>query len=377
VTDNIINGILLIGSIQGFIFGLVVLSSRKYRSLSTYFLITLILLISYNNLQYFLSATDVIVGKMLYETIYLPIGVLTPPIIYFYVTTFLEPKKKITKREKIMYLPFIFFMTIVLTYKILCLFDLDTPSIYETFLYLLQIHEVVSLLFIVTVLIVSTKRILLFKAKVKSVNQKHIKPAINWLLSIIIMLLIIMIIYGYFIVKLLTHTEGDNGSGFISFYTVWIASSFLIYVLGHIGIYKFALQQERKSIRQFIQAQNYDSVSEKLKHTHKNKLEHIFINQKRYLDHNLTLDNLAEELQLSKSHLSRIINNELDMSFSDYVNSLRVSEAKKLLLNTDFSNYTLVAIGLEAGFNSKTTFYNTFKKFTKQTPSQFRKNAMN
>ena len=38
---------------------------------------------------------------------------------------------------------------------------------------------------------------------------------------------------------------------------------------------------------------------------------------------------------------------------------------------SDFANYTLVAIGLEAGFNSKTTFNAAFKKVTLQTPSEY------
>ena len=59
------------------------------------------------------------------------------------------------------------------------------------------------------------------------------------------------------------------------------------------------------------------------------------------------------------------------MSFPDYVNNLRVGKAKEFLRTGEFSNYTLVAIGLEAGFNSKTSFYNTFKKNTGLTPLQF------
>jgi len=56
---------------------------------------------------------------------------------------------------------------------------------------------------------------------------------------------------------------------------------------------------------------------------------------------------------------------------------LRVEEAKLYLTDTDFSNYTLVAIGLEAGFNSKSAFNNSFKKITGQTPSQFKQRHIN
>jgi len=51
---------------------------------------------------------------------------------------------------------------------------------------------------------------------------------------------------------------------------------------------------------------------------------------------------------------------------------LRVEEAKTYLIDNEFANYTLVAIGLEAGFNSKSAFNSSFKKITGKTPSQFK-----
>jgi len=68
-----------------------------------------------------------------------------------------------------------------------------------------------------------------------------------------------------------------------------------------------------------------------------------------------------------------LVNQFSEKNFSDYINSLRVDEAKKLLKNADFEAYTIVAIGLECGFNSKSTFYTAFKKFTGQTPTAYRK----
>jgi len=71
--------------------------------------------------------------------------------------------------------------------------------------------------------------------------------------------------------------------------------------------------------------------------------------------------------------LSKLINNYSEYNFSDYINSLRVAQAKALLKDDDFDNYTIVAIGLECGFNSRSTFYTAFKKFTDLTPSEYRK----
>ena len=84
------------------------------------------------------------------------------------------------------------------------------------------------------------------------------------------------------------------------------------------------------------------------------------------------MEKLSEEQSISVSVLSKIINNYSSYNFSDYINSLRIEQAKKLLNNANFASYTIVAIGLESGFNSKSTFYSAFKKFTSQTPSEYR-----
>lgn len=86
----------------------------------------------------------------------------------------------------------------------------------------------------------------------------------------------------------------------------------------------------------------------------------------------LSLESLAKELNMSKGHLSFLINTYSKLNFSDYINSFRVAQVKNWILDHDFVNYTIESIGLESGFNSKSTFYSAFKKFTGLTPSQFK-----
>lgn len=113
-----------------------------------------------------------------------------------------------------------------------------------------------------------------------------------------------------------------------------------------------------------------------LNHSSRNKyllaFQYLINDQKKFLDSELTLDAIAMELNVSKGHLSRTINNELGMGFSDYVNSLRVNEAKSQLKNLMNVKDHPLTIGLKSGFNSKTTFYAVFKKWTGLTPQAFR-----
>ncbi|MBP0905028.1 helix-turn-helix domain-containing protein [Mariniflexile gromovii] len=107
----------------------------------------------------------------------------------------------------------------------------------------------------------------------------------------------------------------------------------------------------------------------------KSELSQLMQNKKPYLNSNLNLLNLAELFETSPHKLSYIINSGFNMNFYNFINKYRVEEAKSLLLNAKMDQYSLIAVAFEAGFNSKTTFNTTFKKFTNQTPSDFKKSC--
>lgn len=113
-------------------------------------------------------------------------------------------------------------------------------------------------------------------------------------------------------------------------------------------------------------AEKQEHETEKLKEI-KNYLE----TQKPYLDKNLTVQLLAEELNMSKADLSAIIRNQLNKNFNDFINSYRVEEVKRKLDNPEFSKYTVLTIAELCGFNSQSSFYRVFKNITGKTPNDY------
>jgi YesN/AraC family two-component response regulator len=79
-------------------------------------------------------------------------------------------------------------------------------------------------------------------------------------------------------------------------------------------------------------------------------------------------------LNISSNYLSQIISNN-NISFNDYVNSVRVENVKLKLNDENYSNYTITSIGLESGFNSNASFYRAFRKHTGISPTTFKKNT--
>lgn len=105
-----------------------------------------------------------------------------------------------------------------------------------------------------------------------------------------------------------------------------------------------------------------------------NALEHAMHQERIYLDSELSLPRLAEQLNCSVNHLSQAINAGHSMSFFDYVNQYRVTEAARMLREKDCQFPAILDVALSVGFNSTSTFYTAFKKATGQTPAKYRRN---
>ena len=81
---------------------------------------------------------------------------------------------------------------------------------------------------------------------------------------------------------------------------------------------------------------------------------------------------MAEKLGISPGYVSQIINTITGDNFAHYINQYRVEAVKEMISSSEYENYNLLAMGLESGFTSKTTFYKAFKKVTGQTPNEYK-----
>jgi AraC-like DNA-binding protein len=105
---------------------------------------------------------------------------------------------------------------------------------------------------------------------------------------------------------------------------------------------------------------------------HLAQLQRVMEKKQLYKNSLLTLQELADELSISPHHLSQVINTGLGKNFYDFVNGYRVEEIKRRLRDPKSAHLTILAIALDAGFNTKSSFNTFFKKHTGLTPSQYR-----
>ncbi len=91
-----------------------------------------------------------------------------------------------------------------------------------------------------------------------------------------------------------------------------------------------------------------------------------------YLDSDLKLSSLSSKCGIPSYQISRSINFVLNKNFNEFINDFRIIEAKKKLTSEEFENVTILAIALESGFNSKSSFNAQFKKRENTTPNEYR-----
>ncbi|MEO9482750.1 MAG: helix-turn-helix domain-containing protein [Ekhidna sp.] len=151
----------------------------------------------------------------------------------------------------------------------------------------------------------------------------------------------------------------------ISLFTSYILGPLIFSVVLYLTI-GILLKAERSERSAYRQKQIDKEQFERLNH----KLTQLMEVEKAYQDPNLKLEPLASSLSISKHLLSQLLNDNLDQSFNQYINSYRINAACKLL--AEDKPYSMEAVGYEVGFHSRSSFFSTFKKIKGVTPSQYK-----
>ncbi|MCP2024947.1 AraC-like DNA-binding protein [Flavobacterium sp. HSC-32F16] len=167
-----------------------------------------------------------------------------------------------------------------------------------------------------------------------------------------------------------------------------LCATFIIHWTAYVGIYKYKLAKNKEAVYNFLNAdltlsysnlqivENFSAEEYREPIASDNlyfqKLELLCKEQHIYTDSTLNREKVAEKLGISPGYVSLIINTITGDNFANYINQYRVEAVKEMMANSEYENYNLLAMGLESGFTSKTTFYKAFKKATGQTPNEYK-----
>ena len=144
--------------------------------------------------------------------------------------------------------------------------------------------------------------------------------------------------------------------------------SSLLYLLGFISL------RQTFTIDNFVQEQAEDaSILENLpdcesENSLARRIEEVVTQQQLFLRHNVKVSDIAAELFTNRLYVSTAINDEIGVSFSDYINKKRIDYAIQLMRTNP--QMTMCEIADRSGFSSDKSFYRNFKHFTGKSPKK-------
>ena len=294
------------------------------------------------------------------------------PALYLSVLHYTSPDKVFKKREYLHLLPFFIFFICAASFVVgqrELLFNPEAiPAVikmgFEIIIKLsIPVQLVVYWLLAYRKLINHQQNIELVTSNTSPVNLNWLKLLLFGVLAMIVINLVDRIYANEFMVE-----YAPLG------YLVCIL--FVAYFfIGQKEIYPYQ-ESELKSISEIINQKPKDvSIKQRFSENTlmqlKVRLIDLMENERVFLDNELGLPELAQEMNISSHDLSYLLNEGFGVNFFQFINSYRVEEAKQLMLSEKYRHLNILGIAYNAGFNSKTTFNTAFKKETGLSPSQF------
>ncbi len=290
------------------------------------------------------------------------------PLFYIYVRRLLFKGNSTYLLPKVHIVPF----AILIAIALFIIVYFTSEEFYQFFI---DGHLIVFFNVVTTVLLLSNFYYLYlayglmktFKNEEKQAFSFNQSP-ITFLNSFILSYLVCLLAWAFSFVN---YSLLDRYFTYVNYESVWVAIPVLLYVIGYFSLKQpelFRLPLEQKTSEKKARLSTTDSQ------LLKTKLDSLMENEKVFLKHDLTLREVAELLKTSSNNISWVLNNVTQTTFYDYINGYRVQEFIKGIENKKHLEHTILALSIDAGFNSKSTFNKAFKTVMKDTPSNYIKN---
>ncbi len=146
----------------------------------------------------------------------------------------------------------------------------------------------------------------------------------------------------------------------------------LLFIIGYLGI------KQTHTVKDFVKDEVESDVNVKFRALKplKNQLISLFEEKKIYTRNDLRIDQVGQILNSNRTYVSKLINEEFNCSFTDFVNNYRIDEAKKLLKSQQPNIHTLEYIAEASGFTSAGSLIRIFKQFEATTPGNYRRRIL-
>lgn len=292
------------------------------------------------------------------------------PLFYYYVLAICYNNFKLKFKSLFHSLPFVFYNLLLLATLIFAKHESLIFSLYKIAPYLIKTQ---GLLYLIAIIYVLRKYKKVYLENYANGNIEIYK----WLSRIV---LLFLITFPVTIIKDFSHFYNHQqifiwtitaltGSALIMF------SWFILKALYNPEIFRGIDPEikpvktltnskvESKSIETDFDSKNLEVIEQLRKH---------MIEKEPFLEPNLTLQDLAFQMNIHARELSILINRHIGQHFFDFINKYRIEKAIEIIENSSTNEFTIQQILFDVGFNSKSSFNTAFKKHTGLTPTQYR-----
>jgi len=371
---EIINTILLIGTIQGFLLAILIYVKKgiifhKLLSLIILIISTALLLAYFQNTVDLTKYPFLIKTNILFSLVFIPLL-----LIYLKKIT-----GSFTKNKPIHFLLFIPLL-IVFVYNIPFYFgDLNAKlDFYHNELNFMpsnaqKIEDVFIQLSITFFGFLAIRDVRLYKQKIDDFFSNHTQAKVHWLKFMAYSMFILSSLALLVAVSQLITVMTPN---YLQYLTAIASTSIIYYIAYFLLLHPNALIEVSEKINKFVAPKddnkltiNENSIDKNIYPDYKTKILDLLEIDKIYTNPEIAINDIAERIGVPVYLTSKIINKNLNTNFYNLINKYRLAQVKSDLLNSE--NKTIIEIAYQAGFNSKTTFYEVFKKNTGISPSDY------
>ncbi len=287
------------------------------------------------------------------------------PLLYTYIRRLLFKANTSYRLPLVHFIPFMGMIGIAVYYIVFY----STEAYYQLLVTgdLTLVFEVLTIIMIsfnIIYLIKSFKLLKRYKANEKDTFSFDQTP-LTYLYFFCIAFAICLIAWLF---SFINATFLDKYLTFVNYESVWVAIPVFIYVIGYFSLKQpelFRMPLEPKT------PEKKDRLTQFETELLREKLNSLMVNEKVFLQSNLTLKDVAETLKTSTNNISWLLNNVCKTTFYDFINSYRIKEFVVKVENKEHLQHTILALSFDAGFNSKSTFNKAFKIVMNDTPSNF------
>ena len=151
----------------------------------------------------------------------------------------------------------------------------------------------------------------------------------------------------------------------------WMVGGSLLLAIVIICIYLFYRQpKQEQKVENEVETPKTRDPKEVANAELMQRIHHLVVDEKQFLNSDLTVLALAKQLNTHRNNVSACVNEQKGCNFTQYINGYRVECAKQLMLK--YPDLKMNAIGSDSGFANDTSFFRTFKALTGQTPNEWK-----